>query len=76
MTCKKYNKIIMTHRKTSFGRPSITETVTVTVTFLSKTMFTHIVLTVNPNKKKKIATVKQNTTLNYVLLRVFPSRVM
>ena len=37
MTCKKYNKIIMTHRKTSFGRPSITETVTVTVTVTTAT---------------------------------------
>ena len=34
-------------------------------------------LTVNPNKNKRNATVlKQNMTLNYVLLRVFLSRLM
>ena len=33
-------------------------------------------LTVNRNKKKRNATGKQNMTLNYVLLRVFLSRLM
>ena len=33
-------------------------------------------LTVNRNKKKRNATVKQNMTLNYVLLRVFLTRLM